>query len=89
MSIQLKSPINSEYRRIIRRVEEFSKYIDKNPQIMDGIPVVKGTRIPVYVIIEMLSGGYSFLRIQKEYPALSFEAIHAAVHFASCLTAIN
>jgi len=90
MQLQNKnSLIKSEYSRVIRKVEELSKHIEINSRIMDGIPVIKGTRIPVYVVLEMLNGGYSFQKIHKEYPSLSFKDIHASLHFASLLTTLH
>lgn len=33
--------------------------IEINPEILGGKPIVKGTRIPVYLIIKLLAAGYS------------------------------
>ncbi len=54
-----------------------------NPKILGGKPVIKGTRIPVYLILELLSAGYSFKRIIKAYPSLTEEDIKAAVNYAA------
>jgi uncharacterized protein (DUF433 family) len=56
--------------------------IEVNPKILGGKPVIKGTRIPVYLILELLSGGYDFKRIIKAYPTLTEEDIKAAVNYA-------
>ena len=45
--------------------------IEVNPKILCGKPVIKGTRIPVYLILELLSAGYDFKRIIKAYPTLT------------------
>ncbi len=57
--------------------------IDVNPKILGGKPVIKGTRIPVYLILELLSAGYDFKRIITAYPALTEEDIKAAVNYAA------
>jgi len=57
--------------------------IEVNPKILGGKPVIKGTRIPVYLILELLSAGYSFKRIVKAYPSLSEEDVKAAVDYAT------
>ncbi len=54
-----------------------------NPKILSGKPVIKGTRIPVYLILELLSAGYSFKRIIKAYPSLTEEDVKAAVDYAT------
>ncbi len=56
--------------------------IEVNPKILGGKPVIKGTRIPVYLILELLSAGYDFKRIIEAYPALTEEDIKAAVDYA-------
>jgi uncharacterized protein (DUF433 family) len=56
--------------------------IEVNPKILGGKPVIKGTRIPLYLILELLSAGYDFKRIIKAYPTLTEEDIKAAVDYA-------
>ena len=50
-----------------------------NPKILGGKPVIRGTRIPVYLILKLLSAGYDFKRIIKAYPTLTEENIKGAV----------
>ena len=57
--------------------------IEVNPKILGGKPVIKGTRIPVYLILELLSAGYDFKRIIKAYPTLTEEDVKAAVDYAA------
>jgi len=54
-----------------------------NPEIMVGKPVIAGTRIPVELIIKMLSQGISEDEILGEYPRLCLEDIRAALAYAS------
>jgi uncharacterized protein (DUF433 family) len=54
-----------------------------NPKILGGKPVIKGTRIPLYLILELLSAGYDFKRIIKAYPTLTEEDLKAAVDYAA------
>ncbi len=50
--------------------------IQVNPQIMGGTPVIYGTRIPVYIIIELLQADYSIKEIVEEiYPHLTYKQI--------------
>lgn len=54
-----------------------------NPEVLSGKPVIKGTRIPVYLILELLSAGMSMDDILDEYPPLTREDIQAALEYAS------
>lgn len=60
--------------------------IEINPRIMLGKPVIKGTRIPVYVILNLLAEGYDARKIRKDYPNLTKEDITAVLKFASLTT---
>ena len=60
--------------------------IEINSKIMMGKPVIKGTRIPVYVILKLLAEGYNEKKIKKEYPDLTENDILAALRFASITT---
>ena len=57
--------------------------IEVDPKKLGGKPVIKGTRIPVYLILEMLANGMSVEEILKEYPELTEEDIREAVRYAS------
>lgn len=56
---------------------------DKN--IMHGKPCIKGTRIPVYLILDLLAGGSTAKEIIEDYPDLTEEDIHACVEYAAVL----
>lgn len=56
--------------------------IEINPNILVGKPVIKGTRIPVYLILNLLAHGYTFERIIKAYPKLTKEDVKAALEYA-------
>ncbi|MFZ2070958.1 MAG: DUF433 domain-containing protein [Halobacteriota archaeon] len=58
-------------------------HIEINPKVLCGKPVIKGTRIPVYLILELLAAGYDFERIMEAYPDLKREDIEAAIEYAS------
>jgi uncharacterized protein (DUF433 family) len=54
-----------------------------DPRIMVGKPVVRETRVPVSLILNLIAHGYSFDRIVEEYPVLAESDIRAAVLYAS------
>lgn len=52
-----------------------------DPKICHGKPVIRGTRVPVAMVVGSLAGGMSFDEVQQEY-ALTIEDIRAALKFA-------
>jgi uncharacterized protein (DUF433 family) len=67
-------------------LEELSNRIVIDSEILVGKPVIKGTRVPVHLIIELLANGFSEKEILKEYPQLKKEDIKAALLYSSqCL----
>ncbi|HLB45744.1 MAG TPA: DUF433 domain-containing protein [Anaerolineales bacterium] len=54
-----------------------------DPRIMAGKPVIRGTRIPVELIVRMLAQGIPQSDILKEYPRLQAEDISAALAYAA------
>jgi uncharacterized protein (DUF433 family) len=56
-----------------------------DPNVLVGKPVIKGTRIPVYLIIELIAGGMTIKDVLKEYPELREEDVKAALLYASKL----
>ncbi len=59
--------------------------ISVNPEICHGKPCIAGTRIPVYLIIEMIEHGLTFNEIIEEYPHLSVDDIKSCLRFAKKL----
>jgi len=56
--------------------------IELNPKVCDGKPVIKGTRIPVTVILEQIAEGETWDRLLAGYPELKKEDIQAALLYA-------
>ncbi len=55
--------------------------IELNPRVMLGKPVIRGTRIPVELILRKLSEGASEVDVLDAYPHLTREDIQAAMRF--------
>jgi uncharacterized protein (DUF433 family) len=68
---------------VLVQATETVKQITVDPNIMHGAPCIAGTRIPVYVILEKLEGGYNIDKICQAYPHLTGEQIKAAVRYAA------
>jgi len=56
--------------------------IEINPRVCGGQPVIKGTRIPVAVILEQLAEGQSWDDLLRSYPELQRSDLQAALHYA-------
>ena len=56
-------------------------FLDRD--ILAGKPVVRGTRIPVYLILDLLASGMSQDEVLKEYPTIKPEDIRACLAYAS------
>jgi uncharacterized protein (DUF433 family) len=61
------------------------KYVSVSPEIHHGKPCFRGTRIPVYVVLELLEGGTKPEEIVGEdyYPSLTLDHVRAALHYAA------
>ncbi|MBW1691788.1 MAG: DUF433 domain-containing protein [Deltaproteobacteria bacterium] len=57
--------------------------IERNPEVMLGKPVIKGTRIPVELIVRKLGEGASIEDLLDGYPNLKKEDIQAALLYAA------
>jgi uncharacterized protein (DUF433 family) len=55
-----------------------------DPNICHGKPVIRGTRVPVTIVVGSLAGGMTFEEIQREYD-LTTEDIRAALKFVGDL----
>ena len=56
----------------------YEERIEVNPSILMGKPIIKKTRIPVYLILDLLSEGRTFDDILRAYPDLQKDDIYAA-----------
>jgi uncharacterized protein (DUF433 family) len=52
-----------------------------------GKPCVKGTRIPVYLLLEKMAAGESFEQLLSTYPQLTAEDLRACLEYAATLAA--
>ena len=64
---------------------DFNKHITVNPEIQHGKPCIKGTRIPIHVILEALATGMDFEQVKKEYSPITNEDIQACIFYAALL----
>lgn len=68
--------------KIAKNKKNYKERVVIDPKILVGKPVIKGTRIPVSLILNLLEHGYNFHRIQEDYPILTIEDIKAAIAYS-------
>ncbi len=59
--------------------------IVRNPEILVGKPVVRGTRIPVEVVLEYLAHNPNFDELFADYPRLTMADVQACLEYAQAL----
>ncbi|MEW5985204.1 MAG: DUF433 domain-containing protein [Chloroflexota bacterium] len=67
--------------------DQIWQHIAINPKVMVGKPVIRGTRIPVELLVRMVAQGISVEVILAEYPRLTVEDIRAALTYAARVVA--
>ena len=60
---------------------EWQQYIISDEKILLGKPTIKGTRISVELILELLSSGWNEKQILEAYPNLKADALKAVFHY--------
>jgi len=63
-------------------MEIITDRIELNPRVCNGKPVIKGTRIPISVILDQIAEGESWESLLNGYPELQKEDIQAALIYA-------
>ena len=64
---------------------DLPRNIEVRPDVMMGKPCLKGTRIPVYLVLEKLAAGESMEEILSAYPQLTRDHLTAALQYAAHL----
>jgi uncharacterized protein (DUF433 family) len=61
---------------------DWEERIELRPDVLAGKPVVKGTRLAVEFIVELLADGWTEEAILKNYPGLTRDDIQACLRYA-------
>lgn len=57
--------------------------ITVDPKQMNGVPCIRGLRIPVATVVGMVAEGMAVAEIVRDFPDLEAEDVHAALVFAA------
>ena len=71
-----------EWRKAFMQAIELYPGVVSDPAILDGKPVIKGTRVPVSLVLGKLAGGMSIEEVMYEY-YLDLEGVRAALGYAA------
>jgi len=75
-----------EVAAVARRADEYlerrARYVEENPEIKGGIPVIRGTRLSVYAVEGRRRDGDTIDDLVADYPHLSREAFETALLYA-------
>lgn len=63
--------------------DDMHERIDMNPNIMRGKPVIRGTRIPVELVLRKLGAGMTVEEVIADHPRLTADDVRAAQAFAA------
>jgi len=61
------------------------KMVVEDPEIMGGVPVIRGTRVPVHQIAGVFDAGTPMERILKSYPSLTAQQVELASIYAKAV----
>ena len=64
-------------------MKDWKERITIDPNVLVGKPILKGTRLAVEFIIDLLANGWSEQEIMRNYPGISYEDIRACLSYAS------
>lgn len=68
---------------LVTRREQMLERISIDPKVCFGRPVIKGTRIWVSLILDLLASGDGIDTILQEYPQLTYEDVLACIAFGA------
>ncbi len=69
--------------------KELLSRIERNAEIMFGKPVIRGTRLPVDLLLEKLAYGHTEEKLLDEYPFITKEDIKAVLLYASKIVSLE
>ena len=62
---------------------DWEERVELNSEVLAGKPVVKGTRLSVQLILELLADDWSSEEVLEQYPTLTRDDVLACLHYAA------
>jgi uncharacterized protein (DUF433 family) len=86
LSEALRVAMTEDVAQTIERAESYARlrdlYVERNPAVMGGEPVITGTRVPVRTIASLIEMGETHEVLREDYPHIPEEAYAVAVLWA-------
>lgn len=76
-------PTWQQFRERLATLESANAWVESNPHINGGDPVVRGTRVSVAVLADLVKQGAMETEILEDFPSLTIEGVRAALQFAA------
>jgi uncharacterized protein (DUF433 family) len=77
--------LKSVYQRLAKRwlaLENASSVVVSDPEIRGGEPIIRGTRVPVYLVADLVEQGAKLREVLEDYPALTASMLRSALAYA-------
>lgn len=62
---------------------KISSFIVKDKHVLNGVPCFKGSRVPIYVILDHISAGWEINGLMKAFPTVKKEYISSLIKYYS------
>lgn len=82
--MQKRASLKSGARRYNQFRMDTDTRIVIDSKICHGKPIIRGTRLPVAIVLGSLAGGMTFEEVEREY-SISIDDIRAAIRYANAL----
>lgn len=80
----IRVELRSTYRRLFKRwlaLRNARSLVVSDPEIRGGEPIIRGTRVPVYLIADLMKQGASVKELLEDYPALTTQTLRSALAY--------
>jgi uncharacterized protein (DUF433 family) len=81
----VRIPLRDALARVsdgLARLREAEQHVESDPDIRAGEPVVRGTRVPVHRLLDLVEQGAPWEEILEDHPSLTPESLDAALAYA-------
>lgn len=68
---------------------DWRERIVADPEVLVGKPVIKGTRISVELVLDLLGRGYTLEDVLQQYEHLTLDDLHACLAYAAEVVAMG